>query len=125
MSRYSTHTCDQLRLPHVGQQGRLAGWVHRKRDHGHLLFIDLRDHDGLTQCVLEAGSPAFAAAEGLRLESVISVGGKVVARSKETVNPTLPTGEVELWVNDIEVLSAAEPLPFQVNGTQESIPEEQ
>jgi aspartyl-tRNA synthetase len=127
MSRYATHGCDDLRLANVaaGAEVRLAGWVHRKRDHGHLLFIDLRDHAGITQCVLEAGSPAFATAEGLRLESVVSVAGKVVARSPATVNSALPTGEIELIASAIEVLSVAEPLPFQVNGTQEQIPEEQ
>jgi len=123
-NRYRTHTCNLLRLTHVGQDVRLSGWVHRKRDHGHLLFIDLRDHYGITQCVFTPESEAFKAAEAVKLESVIAVGGKVIARTAENVNPVLPTGEVEVVVGPLEVLSAAETLPFQVNGTQE-IPEEQ
>ena len=115
---YRTHTCEVLRPDHLGQAVRLAGWVHRKRDHGQLLFIDLRDHYGITQCVVTPGSPAFTTAEGLRSESVISVSGKVVARSEENINPQLPTGLVEVDVQSIDVLSAAETLPFPVAGTQ-------
>ena len=121
---YRTQTCAVLRPDHIGQSVRLAGWVHRKRDHGHLLFIDLRDHYGLTQCVITPESAAFRTAEGLRNESVISVSGRVVGRTEENVNAQLPTGLVEVDVESIDVLSAAEPLPFQVSGTQE-IPEEQ
>jgi aspartyl-tRNA synthetase len=121
---YRTHTCDVLRSEHLEQSVRLAGWVHRKRDHGNLLFIDLRDHFGITQCVVTPGSEAFRIAEGLRSESVISVAGRVVARTEENVNPALPTGTIEVDVTSIDVLSAAETLPFQVAGTQE-IPEEQ
>jgi aspartyl-tRNA synthetase len=121
---YRTHTCEVLRPEHVGQTVRLAGWVHRKRDHGNLLFVDLRDHYGLTQCVVTPGSPAFKVAEGLRNESVISVVGTVVSRTDENVNPALPTGFIEVDVDALEVLSSAETLPFQVSGTQE-IPEEQ
>src|SRR2546423_15704427 len=95
-SVYRTHTCGQLRPEHVGQAARLSGWVQRKRDHGHLLFIDLRDHYGVTQIVVDAASPIFKAAEAVRNESVITVSGKVVARDKATVNPRLVTGEVEL-----------------------------
>jgi aspartyl-tRNA synthetase len=124
VSPYRTHTCAVLRPEHIGQTVRLAGWVHRKRDHGNLLFIDLRDHYGLTQCVVTPESPAFAVAEGLRNESVISVAGTVVGRTQENVNPNLPTGLIEVDLNAIDVLSAAETLPFQVSGTQE-IPEEQ
>jgi aspartyl-tRNA synthetase len=121
---YRTHTCGVLRSDHIDQTVRLAGWVHRKRDHGNLLFIDLRDHYGLTQCVVTPGSAAFSTAEGLRNESVISIAGKVVARTAENVNPALPTGTIEIDVETIDVLSAAETLPFQVSGTQD-IPEEQ
>jgi aspartyl-tRNA synthetase len=103
---------------------RLAGWVNRKRDHGQLLFIDLRDHYGVTQCVFTPESSAFRIAEGLRLESVIAVKGRVLARTDDNVNAALPTGTVEVVVGEVEVLSAAETLPFQVAGTQE-IPEEQ
>jgi len=108
----------------VGQTVRVAGWVHRKRDHGQLLFIDLRDHYGLTQVVFTPNSEAFNAAEAVKLESVISVHGRVIARTEENINPTLPTGTVEVVADQLEVLSAAELLPFQVAGTQE-IPEEQ
>ena len=113
-----------LRPEHVGQHVRLAGWVNRKRDHGQLLFIDLRDHYGVTQCVFTPDSAAFRIAEAVRFESVIAVKGRVIARTAENINPTLPTGGIEVVVDDIEVLSAAETLPFQVAGTQE-IPEEQ
>ena len=123
-SRYRSHTCAVLRPENIGQPARLAGWVHRKRDHGQLLFIDLRDHYGVTQCVFTPNSAAFAAAETVRLESVISVTGKVVGRTDENVNPALPTGLIEVAAEALEVLSTAETLPFQVAGTQE-IPEEQ
>ena len=123
-NRYRTHFCNLLRAEHVGQAVRLSGWVHRKRDHGQLLFIDLRDHYGITQCVFTPNSDAFNAAEAVKLESVICVGGKVLARTPENVNPTLPTGEVEVAAERLEVLSQADMLPFQVAGTQE-IPEEQ
>jgi aspartyl-tRNA synthetase len=108
----------------VGQPATLAGWVHRKRDHGHLLFVDLRDHYGITQCVFTPTSPVFAAASAMRLETVVSATGRVVARDPENVNPALPTGLVELAVERLEVLGPAEVLPFQVGGTQE-IPEDQ
>ncbi len=121
---YRTHTCGVLRHENIGQTVRLAGWVHRKRDHGNLLFIDLRDHFGLTQCVVTPGSAAFAVAEGLRNEGVISVHGRVVGRTEENINAALPTGHVEVDVDAIDVLSTADTLPFQVSGTQE-IPEEQ
>src|SRR5262245_39505170 len=123
-NRYRTHTCAVLRADQIGQHVKLAGWVHRKRDHGQLLFIDLRDHYGITQCVFTPNSPAFAAAESIRLESVISVTGMVIGRTDENINPALPTGSIEVQVNNLEVLSNAELLPFQVAGTQE-IPEEQ
>jgi aspartyl-tRNA synthetase len=123
-TRYRTHPCHLLRLEHVGQRVRLSGWVHRKRDHGQLLFIDLRDHYGVTQCVFTPNSAAFAAAEAIRVESVICVSGKVLARTAENVNPALPTGGIEVAAESLEVLSSAETLPFQVAGTQE-IPEEQ
>ena len=108
----------------MGQNARVSGWVHRKRDHGNLLFIDLRDHYGVTQVVFTPESDAFKAAETVKLESVISVSGKVIARTDENINPTLPTGRIEVVADRLEVLSAAEVLPFQVAGTQE-IPEEQ
>jgi aspartyl-tRNA synthetase len=116
MHPYRTHTCGELRVDHTGQTVRLSGWVHRKRDHGNLLFVDLRDHFGITQCVIDTSSPLFAIAETVRPESVITVTGPIVGRSTETVNDSLPTGEVELTITEINVESAAETLPMQVAG---------
>ena len=112
---YRTHTCGELRRDDVGKTVRLSGWVHRKRDHGGLLFIDLRDNFGLTQVVLHAGSPQLATAETLRLESVVTVTGPVVARAPSAVNPKLETGDVEVEVDELSVQSVADPLPLQVN----------
>jgi aspartyl-tRNA synthetase len=123
MHAYRTHTCGALVAADAGQQARLSGWVHAKRDHGGLLFIDLRDHYGITQCVFAAGSPAFAAADAVRPESVITVTGQVVMREAGTVNPRLPTGEIELRVADLVLQSAAEVLPMQVAG-EEKFPED-
>jgi aspartyl-tRNA synthetase len=123
MHAYRTHTCGELRAADVGRPARLSGWVHRKRDHGQLLFIDLRDNFGLTQCVVNASSPCFEAASGLRLESVVTLTGAVVARGGEAVNPKLPTGEIELAVDDLAVQSTADTLPLQVNSDTD-FPEE-
>ena len=123
MHAYRTHTCAQLRAANAGGEARLSGWVHRKRDHGGLLFIDLRDHYGITQCVVPNGSPVFEAADRLRVESVITVTGQVVTREAGTVNAKLPTGEIELRVRDLVVQGAAEVLPFQVADDQPA-PEE-
>ena len=123
MHPYRTHTCGQLRAADAEQTVRLSGWVHAKRDHGGLLFIDLRDHYGITQCVFPAGSPAFAAADAVRPESVITVTGTVVPRDANTVNPRLPTGEIELRVTDLAVQSTADVLPMQVAG-EERFPED-
>ena len=125
MHRYRTHTCEALRKENVGQEVRLSGWIHSKRDHGNLLFIDLRDHYGLTQCVADTSSPLFAELEKVRLESVVSVTGKVLAREGSTVNPKLPTGEIEVAITDFEVLGAADVLPMQVNGDASDLSEEQ
>ncbi len=116
MHEYRTHTCGELRSEHVGETVRLSGWVHRKRDHGNLLFIDLRDHYGLTQCVIENDSDIFHLAEGARTESVLRITGEVVARTEDTVNPSLDTGMVEVRIKDIDVLSAANELPMPVFG---------
>jgi aspartyl-tRNA synthetase len=116
MHAYRTHTCGELRPGHVGQTVRLSGWVHRKRDHGQLLFVDLRDHYGLTQCVIETGAPNFVAVEGLKPESVVTVTGRVVERSAETVNPDLATGRIEIRIAEILVQSVAAELPLQVFG---------
>jgi aspartyl-tRNA synthetase len=123
MHRYRTHTCGALRTSDIGREVRLSGWVHRVRDHGGVLFVDLRDHYGLTQVVADPDSPAFKTAEKLRAESVICVHGKVRDRKAGTVNPELPTGEIEVFVNEIEVLGPAGELPLPVFGDQE-YPEE-
>jgi len=120
MHAYRTHTCGALRLPDAGRPARLSGWVHRKRDHGQLLFIDLRDHYGITQCVIDVSSPLFAAADALRLESVVTMTGRVAARSPDTINPKLDTGEVELVIAELEVRSEAAALPFPVNSEAET-----
>jgi aspartyl-tRNA synthetase len=120
MHAYRTHTCGALRLPDAGRPARLSGWVHRKRDHGQLLFIDLRDHYGITQCVIDVSSPLFAAADALRLESVLTLTGRVAARSLDTINPKLDTGAVELVIAELEVCSEAAPLPFPVNSEAET-----
>jgi len=123
MHRYRTHTCGELRDRHIGATVRLSGWCHRIRDHGGLLFIDLRDHYGLTQCVADPDSPAFADAEKLRAEWVVRVDGRVRQRPVGTENPDLPTGAVEVFVTDIEVLGPAGELPMPVFGEAE-YPEE-
>lgn len=115
MHPYRTHTCGQLRSEHIGQTVRLSGWVNRKRDHGGLLFIDLRDHYGMTQCVIDMSSPLMAQVEHVKNESVVTITGKVVQRPAETVNAKLPTGEVELDIQEFLIQSAADPLPMQVN----------
>jgi aspartyl-tRNA synthetase len=123
MHPYRTHHCGQLRASEVGSTVRLSGWIHRKRDHGGVLFIDLRDHYGITQIVAAAGSPMLEALDTLRVESVVSVTGDVVARGPEVVNPKLPTGEVEIVAREVQVQSAAEELPMPVAGEQD-YPEE-
>ncbi len=119
MHSYRTHTCAELRESDVGKTVRLSGWVHRKRDHGNLLFVDLRDHYGITQCVIEHDVANFEAVESLRSESVITITGKVVARSDETINPNLPTGKIEVDIEEFALQSAAEELPMPVFGEQE------
>jgi aspartyl-tRNA synthetase len=119
MHRYRSHTCGALRESDIGQTVRLSGWCHRIRDHGGVLFIDLRDHYGLTQCVVDPDSPAFKDAERLRSEWVVQVDGRVRRRPEGTANPELPTGEVELYVSEIEVLGPAGELPLPVFGEQE------
>jgi aspartyl-tRNA synthetase len=118
MHPYRTHTCGALRASDSGNPARLSGWVHSKRDHGGLLFIDLRDHYGLTQIVFPHGSPALATADALRVESCITVTGDVVLRQPGTLNPRLPTGEVELLAREITVQSTADVLPLQVAGNE-------
>jgi aspartyl-tRNA synthetase len=119
MHRYRSHTCGALRASDIGQTVRLSGWCHRIRDHGGVLFIDLRDHYGIMQCVVDPDSPAFKDAEKLRSEWVVRVDGKVRRRPEGTANPELPTGAVELYVSEIEVLGPAGELPLPVFGEQE------
>lgn len=119
MHRYRSHTCGALREGEIDQTVRLSGWCHRIRDHGGVLFIDLRDHYGLTQCVADPDSPAFKDAEKLRAEWVVRIDGKVRRRPAGTDNPDLPTGMVELYVSEIEVLGPAAELPLPVFGEQE------
>jgi aspartyl-tRNA synthetase len=114
MHAFRTHTCGELRPVHVGKTVRISGWVHRKRDHGGLLFVDLRDHHGLTQCVVTPSNPSFARLERLRVESVVTLTGEVLAREPATVNPNLPTGGIELKVAEVAVQSEAEELPLPV-----------
>jgi aspartyl-tRNA synthetase len=123
MHRYRTHTCGALRESDIGIEARLSGWCHRIRDHGGVLFIDLRDHYGLTQVVADPDSPAFKVAETLRAEWVVRVDGKVRRRPGGTENPDLPTGAVEVYIREIEVLGPAGELPMPVFGDQE-YPEE-
>ena len=119
MHAYRTHTCGALTIADAGNEVRVSGWVHRKRDHGDLVFIDLRDHYGMVQIVTEVDGPVFQVIEGLRAESVVTVTGKVVARATEAVNPNLPTGEIEIRALDAAVLSAAADLPLPVAGEQD------
>ena len=123
MHRYRTHTCGQLREAEIGASVRLSGWCHRIRDHGGVLFIDLRDHYGLTQCVADPDSPAFKSVEALRSEWVVRLDGKVRARPPGTENKEMPTGLVELYVTGCEVLGPAAELPLPVFGEQD-YPEE-
>ena len=107
MHLYRTHNCNELREKNVSENVRLSGWVHRKRDHGGLLFIDVRDHFGITQCVTDVESDVFNIVEPLRVESVVKITGEVVKRSDETINSKIPTGSVEVRIKEIEILSSA------------------
>ena len=120
MHAYRSHTCGELTESHVGDTVRLSGWINRKRDHGQLVFVDLRDHYGLTQCVVDSSDPSFAAVEETRLESVVTITGTVLKRSDETINTSLPTGHVEVRIESFDVQSAADTLPLQVNSDVDS-----
>ncbi|HEY8017605.1 MAG TPA: aspartate--tRNA ligase, partial [Dongiaceae bacterium] len=120
MHAYRTHNCGQLRLADAGTTVRLSGWIHRKRDHGNLLFIDLRDHYGITQCVVDTSSPLFREIESVRVESVVTLTGRVVPRTAETINPKLATGEVELRIDAYQLQAAAEMVPLQVNSDEDA-----
>jgi len=119
LKKYRTHNCNELNLTHKGNQIILSGWINKKRDHGNLLFIDLRDNYGLTQCVIDKSNSIFKDAEKLPLETVVKIEGKVVVRSKETTNSNIPTGEVEVVINSFEILGATKELPMPVFSDQE------
>ena len=123
MNKYRSHNCSELSVKNIGKKIRLSGWIHRKRDHGNLLFIDIRDHFGITQCVIENKDKNFKVLEKLKPESVILIEGSVVRRSKETENKELKTGMIEVKIENIEVLSEAKELPLPVFGEQ-NYPEE-
>ena len=123
MHAYRSHTCGDLTAAHAGETVRLSGWVHRVRDHGGVLFVDLRDHYGMTQVLADSDSPAFAAMDKLRAETVIRIDGRVKLRDASLVNPKLPTGEIEVYATEIEVLGPADELPLPVFGDQD-YPEE-
>ena len=123
MNRFRSHNCSELNEKDIGKKIKLSGWIHRKRDHGNLLFLDIRDHFGITQCVIENKDKNFKILEKLKPESVILVEGKVIRRSKETENKDLKTGLIEVKIENIEVLSEANELPMPVFGEQD-YPEE-
>ena len=123
MHRYRSHTCGELRSSDVGTDVRLSGWLHNRRDLGGILFIDLRDHYGITQLVARPGTPAYEALDKVTKESTVRVDGKVVSRGTDNVNPDLPTGEIEVEVGEVELLGAAAPLPFTIN-TEDGVNEE-
>ncbi|QKW62211.1 aspartate--tRNA ligase [Streptomyces sp. NA03103] len=123
MHRYRSHTCGELRSSDVGTDVRLSGWLHNRRDLGGILFIDLRDHYGITQLVARPGTAAYEALDKLTKESTVRVDGKVVSRGADNINPDLPTGEVEVEVGEVELLGAAQPLPFTIN-TEDGVNEE-
>ena len=114
MNLYRTHNCGELNIDHINNDVYISGWINKKRDHGGLLFVDLRDEYGITQCVINSENPKFKLVENIKLESVIKISGKVVKRSDDTVNKNLPTGEIEILSKDIEILNESEQIPFQV-----------
>ena len=119
MNKYRSHKCDELRKENVGSEISLAGWINKKRDHGNLLFIDLRDNYGLTQCIIDKGNPNFSELEKIQLETVIRITGMVVNRSKETINPDIMTGEIEVAVKDFNILGKCKELPMPIFSDQE------
>ena len=120
MHAYRSHNCAELTESNVGQRVKLSGWINRKRDHGQLVFVDLRDHYGLTQCVADSSDDSFATVEATRLESVVTITGTVLKRSDDTINEALPTGQIEVRIEDFQVQSAADTLPLQVNSDEDS-----
>ena len=119
MHKYRTHKCNELGIQNVNENVKLSGWVHRKRDHGQLIFVDLRDHYGLTQVVIDSSNKNFSVAEGLPLESVITITGTVVKRSDDTINKNLPTGHIEVNLSKLDIISKSNTLPLQVNSDED------
>ncbi|MEC8037866.1 MAG: amino acid--tRNA ligase-related protein, partial [Pseudomonadota bacterium] len=119
MHPYRSHTCNDLRADHVGSTARLSGWINRRREHAGPLFIDLRDHYGVTQCVVLESSPHYETLRRVKLESVVTLTGRVMQRDDEAVNDKLATGQIEVYVDDAEVQSAAEQVPLQVNSNDD------
>ena len=120
MHRYRTHNCNELRPEDVGVAARLSGWIHRRRDHGQLVFLDLRDHFGITQCVVDIEDKSFSDVEKVRVESVVTITGKVLRRDEETINPKIPTGHIELRIETFEIQSSADLVPLQVNTDEDA-----
>lgn len=119
MHKYRTHKCSELNLSHINTTTKLSGWVHKIRDHGNLLFIDLRDHYGITQCLVDISSPLFTQLASLKLESVICITGRVLARSDDTINLQNPTGQIEVWIDEFEILSMSQQVPIAVSSTSD------
>ena len=119
MSKYRSHNCNELRKNLVGSDVMLSGWINKKRDHGNLLFIDLRDNYGITQCIIDKENSNFIELEKTQLETVINIKGKVVNRSKETINKEIQTGEIEVVIQNFKVLGACKELPLPVFSDQE------
>ena len=118
-NKYRTHNCSELRKENVGNNVVLSGWVNKKRDHGNLLFIDLRDNYGVTQCIIDKENSNFSQLEKIQLETVIRIEGKVVNRSSETINKEIQTGEIEIGINEFKVLGSCKELPLPVFSDQE------
>ena len=119
MNKYRSHNCSDLRKKNVGDKVVLSGWINKKRDHGNLLFIDLRDNYGITQCIIDKENKNFSELEKMQLETVIKIEGEVVDRSSETINKEINTGEIEVAINKFEVLGACKELPMPVFSEQE------
>ena len=119
MNKYRSHNCNELRKKDVGSRVLLSGWINKKRDHGNLLFIDLRDHYGITQCIIDKDNKNFSRLEKIQLETVIKIDGKVLERSKDTINKEIETGEIEVSVDNFEILGNCKELPLPVFSDQE------
>ena len=121
MNKYRTHNCNELRKSDLDRDILISGWINKKRDHGNLLFIDLRDNYGITQCIIDKENKNFLDLEKTQLETVIKVSGKVVSRSAETINNEIETGEIEVVINEFEILGTCKELPMPVFSNQESV----